>query len=157
MLKDCKIKTTQEKTYQQHCCFWTFVIMPLSTRILSLGMSYVLTEVILFYSNLKSIFNCFCIFSNQKCACSTDKSCQRFTCASIGPLDIAFEACSLSIGDWRILRLLHRILQLTSNSQWLFSIQTWSLFHNILLYSYTFLLLLEFLAKILFWSTLHQC
>ena len=35
------------------------------------------------------------------------------------------------------------------NSLWLFFIQMWSLYQNIFLYRYTFLLLLEFLMKTL--------
>ena len=53
------------------------------------------------------------------------------------------------IRDCRIPRLLHRILLLMCDSQWLFSIQTWSLDHNILLEIYICLLLLEFLVKTL--------
>ena len=44
-----------------------------------------------------------------------------------------YTACSSGIRDWRILHLFHRILCLTFGSPWLFFIQTWSLFQNILL------------------------
>jgi len=37
--------------------------------------------------------------------------------------------CLLGIRDWRILCLLHRILQLTIGRLWLFFIQMWSLFN----------------------------
>ena len=57
--------------------------------------------------------------------------------------------CSLGIRDWRIVWLLLRILGLMCDSLWIFFIQTWSLFHNILRLRYTFLLLLEFLMKTL--------
>ena len=39
-----------------------------------------------------------------------------------------FRVFIISIGDWRILCLLHRIPQLTFSSLWPFLIQTWSLF-----------------------------
>ena len=55
--------------------------------------------------------------------------------------------CSLGIRDQRILYLLHRILRLMFGSLWLFFIQTWHLFQNILLQHNTFLLLLGFLTK----------
>ena len=52
------------------------------------------------------------------------------------------------IGEFSV-SLLHRILRLAFDSLWLFFIHRWSLFQNILLQSYSFLLLLEFLIKTL--------
>ena len=57
--------------------------------------------------------------------------------------------CSLSIGDRRIIHLLHWILRLMFGSPRRFFIQTWSHFQNILRWRYIFLRLLKFLMKTL--------
>ena len=68
--------------------------------------------------------------------------------------------CSLGIGDWRILRLLWKILQLMFGSLWPFFIQMRSFFQNIFLWRYTFLSLLECFMKTLellnFWNANHS-